>query len=146
MSSKKLTKTNKKGLIFTLDAVFALVTALTLIMAAFYLISQDNQLFNEQALELIAQDSLTVLEKDGTLAAAVESSSNITINLYQENLPEQVCSLITIKNSAGQQVMNTLSSSCSTNAKEYSVARRSFVSDQDPYYAEMTIWYKGGTS
>ena len=138
----KSTKLNKKALIFTLDAIFALIIALTLIMGTLFLINQENQLFNEQALEFIAQDSLTVLEKDGSLSYAIEESTSVTINLFQENLPEQICSLIVLKDSAGQQILSSLRSSCGTNAKKYSVARRSFILSSEPYYAEMTVWFK----
>lgn len=135
-------KIHKKALIFTLDAIFALIIAITLIMGVLFLINQENQLFNEQALEIVAQDSLTVLEKDGSLDGAIEGTTNITISLFQENLPDQICSLIVLKNSAGQQVLSSLRSSCGTNAKQFSVARRSFISGSEPYYAEITAWYK----
>ena len=59
---------SKKGIIFSLDAIFAVIIAGIIILACFFYLSQTStNLYQNQDIYKLSLDSLTILEKDNTL-------------------------------------------------------------------------------
>jgi len=133
----------KKGIIFTLDAIFALMAALTIISASLFYMGQVGKIpFNKQALGKISQDSLTILEKDGTLGKAVEIGSAATLSSFLNSLPSNLCGKIEINDASKNNILAALKPGC-TGSNELVISVRAFVGNNfNVYYARMEIWYK----
>ena len=131
----------KKGLILTLDAIFAIIAAMAIITASLYYTAQVSKVpYNKQALNRISQDTLTILEKDDTFKNAIETDSNTSITLFLDALPDQICARIDLKSSAQSVVQSSSKTNC-VSSDESVFVRRSFVNGFSIYYAEIEAWY-----
>ena len=133
---------NKKAVILTIDALLALIAAMTIIVAVVYFTGQVSNIpYNKQALNKISQDSLTVLEKDNVLKTAIETSSNTTLTLFLDSLPSQICAKVDLKSSDQIIQESAIKTNCGSS-NETVVVRRSFVANSfNVYYARMEAWH-----
>lgn len=132
---------NKKGIAFTIDAVFALVLAVLLITATLVFIS-DNTFSNKKSLDSVSKSVLTVLEKDFMLKNAIEFDSLSELSVYINTLPSQYCFILSIKNQSKSEVIDNVTKSNCVQSEEIIYTRRVFVYNQEIYYAELISWYK----
>jgi hypothetical protein len=131
----------KKGIIFSIDAALAVVTALLLITAVLYFLGQNTVPHESVVLDSIARDSATVLEKDRTFRTAVEINSPTVIERYLNGLPSHICASVSLQTSASIEVMSTIKTGC-TSGREKSRARRSFITTGlNSYYAIVEVWF-----
>jgi hypothetical protein len=133
----------KKGLIFSIDAMFAIAVAGMMVLACFFYLSQTTtNIHNDQDMYKISSDSLTILEKDGTLAASVATGSPVTISSFLDSLPGQLCGNATIYTSSSAALLSAQRAGC-TAGEEPAIAVRSFVTGvSGVYYAKMAVWYR----
>ncbi|MBW2984326.1 hypothetical protein KY361_04380 [Candidatus Woesearchaeota archaeon] len=133
----------KKGIIFSLDAILAVIIAGVMILACFFYLSHTStNLYQNQDIYKISLDSLTILEKDNTLKTAVETNSTTTLQLFLDSLPAQLCGDITVYTSSSSAVLSAQKTGC-TAKNESTIAVRSFVANNfNVYYARMEAWYK----
>ncbi len=133
----------RKGIIFSLDAIFAIIIAAIMILACFFYLSQTTtNLYKNQDIYKISLDSLTILEKDDTLKTAVETSSTTTMQQFLDSLPPQICSNITVYTSSSADVLSSKKAGC-TAKNESTIAVRSFIANTyNIYYAKLEAWYK----
>ncbi len=133
----------RKAIIFSLDAIFALIIAAVMILACFFYLSHTTtNLYKNQDIYKISLDSLTILEKDDALKTAVENSNTTTIQQFLDSLPEQHCSNITIYTYSSAQLLSTQKTGC-TAKNESVIAIRSFIANNyNIYYAKTEAWYK----
>lgn len=133
---------NMRGIILTIDAMLALIALGILISAAVFFVNNAyNAQWTESELNKISMDTLTILEKDGTLESAVSDNSMTSTSTFLNALPGQVCANISFYDSSGTYVNSTQTTGC-TNSTRLSKARRSFIVGSIVYYAEMGAWYK----
>ena len=130
---------NKKSVIFTLDAIMAVLIAGIMITSAYFFISQtDAASFNRQNLNKISLDVLAVLEKDNTLKGSVESGSASELDTFLAFLPSPLCGKVTVFDSNFTSVLTAQKSGCDFD--QPAVSRRIFVTDNfDVYYAEASL-------
>lgn len=128
---------NKKAILFTLDALFALLLSLSFfIYVSFYFFpSQDTTYANYDLLQ-IAGDSLAVLEKTKELSKL----STIGLQTYVDALPSQYCANITIYDSADVNQLSVKRNNCNS-AEQNAISRRIFISGNMPYLAAIEVWY-----
>ena len=133
----------KKAIIFSLDAIFAIIIAGIMILACFFYLSQTStNLYKNQDIYKISLDSLTILEKDDTLKTAAETNSTTTLQSFLNSLPTQHCGNITVYTSSSTAVLSAQKTGC-TAKNESTIAIRSFAAnDYNIYYAKMEAWYK----
>ncbi|MBW2965948.1 hypothetical protein KY342_02475 [Candidatus Woesearchaeota archaeon] len=133
----------KKAIIFSLDAIFAIVIAGIMILACFFYLSKTTtNLYQNQDIYKLSLDSLTILEKDETLKTAIETSSATTIQQFLNSLPDQHCGNITVYTSLSTAVLSSQKTGCTAN-NESTIAIRSFIANNSNiYYAKMEAWYK----
>ncbi|RME15155.1 MAG: hypothetical protein D6797_07230 [Bdellovibrio sp.] len=137
-------KRAKKGIIFTLDAIIAILVAASFILASFFYLSKaTNVPYDRQGIYDLSLDSLAVLEKKGDLAYSVENGSNSTlVEFLNFSLSQQVCGEIKIFNTDTFQLLTATKPGC-TPINETSFARRVFIANNSKiYYAEMEVWFK----
>jgi len=142
-------KKSKNAIVFTLDAVFAIIAAAIIIFAVLFYTSQLSRTpFAKQSLSRISKDSLTVLEKDYSLKYSVQSGSYDGIQSFLDSLPTQICARIGLKDSSGALFKIINKSGCPdySPSTDRIIHRRVFVADdasqiQHIYYAEITAWY-----
>jgi len=132
----------RKGLVLTLDAVFALIAATTIITATLYYTGELSKVpYNKQALSKMSQDSLTILEKDGILVDAIETGSSTTLAEFLNSTPNQVCARIDLKLINTSLIENATKTNCNLSAEPV-ISRRSFIANNfTVYYARMESWY-----
>jgi hypothetical protein len=133
----------KKGLIFSIDAMFAIVVAGMMVLACFFYFSQTTtNIHNDQDMYKISSDSLTILEKDGTLATAAATGIPTTIYSFLDSLPDQFCGNVTIYTSSSAALLSAQKTGC-TAGEESAIAVRSFVLGLSGVYsAKMVTWYR----
>jgi len=141
----------KKAFIFTTDTIIAVTTALVFLTIA-YSVPAQNFNWNKSNLYVFAQDSLSVLAKNGNLANDMSSSANASTQLFLNNLPPNLCGRITFYNLtlpvSTLNTMNTTKKNCQ-EPNEVIVARRTFVVFNEGTYtivvnyhqAKMELWY-----
>jgi hypothetical protein len=133
---------NKKSLIFSLDAIIAVVIAGMMLLACFFYLSQTSaNIYKEQNTYMVSLDSLTILEKDSTLKTAIEANSTAAIQQFLNSIPNQFCANMTIYTSASAALLSAQKTGC-TQKNESAVAVRIFIANQEAYYARMESWYK----
>jgi hypothetical protein len=135
---------NKKGVLFSVDAVFALVTLLFMTSAIMFSISQDqSSLYSSQMLTRIGQDSLGLLEKDLSLQQAIDLSTTVILTRYLNSLPDSICADIYLYDTTQNQIDSASKDGCTVLAQK-SIIRRSFITvGLNPYYAQMEISFIG---
>jgi len=132
----------KKGIGFTLDAMFALfITMIFISVAVYYLDPVSDSLYTRMYLNQLTQDSLNVLEDSYALSNAVSSNSNATLNEFQSELDRNVCSIIYIYDQANILKLTSVKTGCGTS-NNLIVTRRSFLVGYKPYFARMEAWIK----
>jgi hypothetical protein len=135
-------KNNRKGIVFSLDAILALAIMITIVVGTLFFVNhQVDTSFNRKSLDTIARDSLTVLEKDYTLRTAVDINNLEIVSRFMNAFPSHICSSIIIYDSSNNEVLTGSKSGCS-QAAQRSVARRTFITTgRNRYIAEMTVWF-----
>ena len=129
---------SRKAIIFTLDAILAIIIGALIIAASYFLLSQPDPDFNAQALGRISYDSLAVLEKDSTLRNAADTSSPSGLGTFISSMPGNTCANISVFDNSSMLIASSQKSGCSLN---YSiVSRRAFISsNSSSNYAEIRI-------
>ncbi len=139
-----MTKFNKKGFIYTLDAIFALVIAAIIIFASFQYLSQTHiARFNRSDLFRLSNDALAVMERNSGLSNVISGSMS-SVQSYLNSLPAQVCGNLTVLSTSSMLIGNAVKSGCdNAGVDELVVARRVFVhSNSSTYYARLEAWYR----
>jgi hypothetical protein len=130
----------KKAVIFTLDAILAILVAGSMITASFFYLSQENIQFNRQSLYKMALDLIAVLEMDGSLADYASTGSNSSIIIFISALPSQLCVNLTLYNNDSAFMHSTQKSNC--NITQPVVSRAVFVNyNLSSYYAELKMGF-----
>ena len=134
---------NKKAIIFTIDAILAILAAMVLIAGSFYYLSQTQNIqWTDADRFQIAINSLAVLELSNDLQNAVSSMSTAGLGNYLNTiLPAQVCADITVFNEAQTQILTTIKNGCIVSNYR-AVAIRDVYVNNNVYYARMQVWYK----
>ncbi|MBI2661776.1 hypothetical protein HYX09_05945 [Candidatus Woesearchaeota archaeon] len=129
---------SKKGIIFTLDAILAIIIGALIISASYFLLSRHDPGFNMNALSMMSFDSLAVLEKDSTFRNAADAKNPSGLAAFITSMPGNTCANISVFDNSSMLITSSQKSGCSLN---YSiVSRRAFVSSNfSSYYAEMKI-------
>lgn len=131
----------KKGLIFTLDAILALIVASSLILASFNYVSKAQMVWNKPTLLKISLNSLAVLELSQTLQDAVKASNADDTEEFLNNLlPNHVCAMVEFYDEADSLLLTAAKSGC-TSSNYPTVNYRSFTANGNVYYARMEAWY-----
>lgn len=131
----------KKGLIFTLDAILALIVASSLILASFNYVSQTQVAWNRPTLLKISLNSLAVLELSQTLQEAVKTSDAVDVEEFLNNLlPDNVCARVEFYDEADSLLMTAAKSGCASSNYP-TVSYQGLSVSGDIYYARMEAWY-----
>ena len=133
----------KRGVIFTLDAIFAVLTAMAFFIAILYFLNETADIpYSRQLLAEFSQDSLTILEKNSTLKLALVTDSTQQISEFLNSTPSQFCAWIELRSSSGDALLNATKTAC-VNSSQPVIERRSFViGNESAYYARMESWYR----
>ncbi|MBS3158574.1 hypothetical protein J4206_04770 [Candidatus Woesearchaeota archaeon] len=144
MKKIKKDKLSRKGFIYTLDAIFALVIAATIILASFQYLSQTHiARFNRSDLGRLSNDALAVLERDSGLSNVVSGGTS-SVQSYLNSLPVQMCGNLSVFSTGSSLINSIQKTGCdSADVDELVVARRVFVhSNSSTYYARLEAWYR----
>lgn len=136
-----------RGVVFTLDALLALLAAAILFTTIFFFISRvEIAPFSSDVLVTLAEDSLTILEKDGTLLEAHATGGTAALLRYLDGLPLRFCGSIGISDPDGTLLAAAQRSGCGDPGEgELAVARRVFVGHRlSTAVARMDVWYRNG--
>ena len=129
---------DKKGIIFTIDAILAVVIAGIMLSAAYFYVSDGyHSRGGQQNLYKISLDVLSALEKDGALQNSVNTGSASGISAFLNAIPSQICSNITIYDSSSRIKASAQKQGCNITQPVFS--RRVFVSNFSAYYAEAKL-------
>jgi hypothetical protein len=137
----------KKSIIFSIDAMLALISAVVLIGVAFFYLSQVQTLnWSQPGTYITAMDTLNVLRIDNTFHNSIKYNSNDNLTLFMNNMfPLNVCGRIELYNSSGNMLIEANKTNCfvptNLDSNDIYVSRRTFVYNRSMYYAYLRIWY-----
>ena len=134
----------KKAIIFSIDAMFALISAVILIGIAFFYLSEVETLnWSQPSTHITALDTLNVLRIDNTLTNSISDNSNENLILFMDNMfPVNICGIIQLFNSTDGLLIEANKTDCILNdGVDIYVTRRSFVYNKSMYYAFLRLWY-----
>ena len=134
-----------KAIIFTLDAILALIAAALMITSSyFYLTSARTSEWGILDLNRLATDSLATLEINNDLEDVITSGSASTLDTYLNSmLPGRMCGRIRIFSSARALLYSSMKTDCNISiTKTIAVSFRSFMALDSIYYAKMEGWYE----
>jgi len=129
-----------KGLLMTLDAMFAVAFMFTAIVL---LSSMTFQPLAPRGayLKQLSLDALTLMEKSKSLEYAVAGDSTEVRRLL-EATPPQICMHVSISSANGSLVALIPKNGCGEAGKELQIASRHFVHAGDPYMVKAESWQK----
>jgi hypothetical protein len=129
-----------KGFVLTTDGIIALIIALSVfvIINSPAMNQQQTALSNVQ-LKRLSMDSLTILEKSGMLDRAVQSNSSAEIVYFTTVQFPSKCMKVKITGSGGYGLVAAMDK-CQTEASNFFVSKRTFVSGNSFYVAELHAW------
>ncbi len=144
---------NRKGFVFTLDAVMAAITAVVMSFIIVNLLSVNTGNFSErEQLSSFGNDILAVLQQEGTLKDYVQQSAstvNSDLQTQMQVFPSQFCGNITLsvyKYQSGfvlEDIFNATKTGCSKVNDIVKVKRIFTNNDKDRYgLAELELWLK----
>ena len=136
---KYIFKDNKKGLIFTIDAILALLSAIVILIAIYSILSNTDINNEYQDLSKIALDSLTVSEKNNALNLGVSGDLSLLDN-YLGALPVNVCGNISLYYANQNIITSSKKPDCLINDNRV-IARRAFLSDYKMHFAKIEVSY-----
>lgn len=129
---------NKKGLIFSLDALFSLLIIGVAVLFVIININQTNVSADSQFLHKSAIDILSVLREDSSL----EILDNTSINSFFDSLPGQLCVNLTVYDSDSLILYNNLKSGCNSTGSTTGISRRVFLANSSVNMGELEVWYE----
>lgn len=133
---------NKKSVLFTLDVIFAVLVASSLIVYSYLYLSETKGIsYNQQHLYKMTMDSLAILEKKGSFQKAVETYDITELQKYVNALPDQVCGYIAFYNSSSVGLFSVIKEDCDLT-REFVASRRVFIANDKIYFAHMRSWFK----
>ncbi len=131
----------KKAIIFTIDAILALILGLSIILASLFYLGKASAPSQGETLQLISQDALAVMEKNGQLSESVSGATALPLESAIDMLPPNTCARLAVYSSLHEKISETLRQNCRFS-EDYVLTRRLFVSEGNLYYAEMEAWYR----
>ena len=130
---------NRKGLIFTIDAILAILATIMILISVYSILSNSHFNSENNDLNKIALDSLTVLEKNDYLDQSV--SGNLTmINNFLAALPSNICGNISVYYQDKGIITSSKKPGCLISDNVV-VTRRAFVFEHKTYFAKMEVSY-----
>jgi hypothetical protein len=143
MNLKNTLKTlNKKSILFTLDSIFALVIALIILSAViFSLRSLSVKNWSETNINELGMDYLTILENNDMLEYSVNSQTTGELKTFLNSfLKENMCGKLRIYDSSDNMILEESKTGC-VDQKSVFITKRSFVVNNNFYYAAFEGWY-----
>jgi len=143
-----INKKDRSGFIFSLDAILALVICTFILMTVFFYFSHSNKLkMSESSTQILAIDTLAVLDIDGSFQEAIEDSSIDYLKTFLNTLlHENICMKLKIKDSQDSLTILEASKTGCTFSEHTTVARRTLYIDDTIYIAEARAWNKNKQS
>ncbi|MBS3113212.1 hypothetical protein J4418_03965 [Candidatus Woesearchaeota archaeon] len=132
---------NKKAILFTIDALFALMLCLSFFLYInYYFFSNDGNPYAQYDLLKVSEDYLTILEKSNSLSYILNSGNLTYMRDYIDTLSVNYCANLTILDSSNVPQYSVSKTGC-LNSDQYVISRRVFINNLDPYMANMKVWY-----
>jgi hypothetical protein len=143
----------RRGVIFTLDALVAIVIAVMALTILMQMVSlRTNDWYKEIALYNSAQDFLTSRDKDGTLSGTFYSTDAIAISTLNSLISSQIPPNMVARINVTYCSYQSNAFACNRNivagqngtTQIKSVVRRVFTDSNNNYYgvAVMEVWYQ----
>ncbi len=134
---------NKKGIILTLDVLFALLITATLLSAIlFNLRSISLDEWTDNRLIENSMSHLVLLEQTGLLKDVIVSESTDNIKTYLNTyLQLNICSKILIYNESSELMYTEIKTGC-FDSRKIAITKSSFVVNEEFYYVELQGWYR----
>ena len=131
----------KRGIIYTLDAILAGIVALSFVFICMsYLSANPSEHLNALSLTTLDQDTLSVLEKDGVLADALQGDA-LDLGNFLDALPSNICAEIFLYDTDMTLYRNITKTGCLPSDDVVITRRVFFAGNATPYYAKLRGWY-----
>lgn len=129
---------NRKGFLFSLEATFALIITMTLIGSImFLLLSIESEKKSSDKLFLFSNDILLNLDQKRIMLNDTELSEVI-----DDFVPTQYCMRFDITNDRDLIILSHTKLGCENYADDASIAKRTYVENNNYYIARILMWYR----
>ncbi len=136
----------KKAILFSMDALIALLILISTLTGVFVIYNQINdEVFKNRDLYDQGYDVLEIMKSKGILSNALEfDADRQEINSFLwDFLPSNVCSHLKLKDKYKFTYLENLKPGCRPEYGEKRViVTLPFIHDNQIYNAEMILWYK----
>jgi hypothetical protein len=130
-----------KGFVITLDSIIAIIISMSmLVLLNSQFLRTNSSAWSDAQVRRLSMDSLTILEKSGALARTVELNSSSELLYFMSSEFPSLCMKIRIDGTGGY-TLSAAKAGCSTEGRFF-ISRRSFVSGDVFYIAELHTWEK----
>jgi len=126
-----------KGLVFSLDALIALVIAGIITLFILTSLNQSDISYDGPLLHKSAVDILSILRESNT----IETLEDESIQPFLDGLPQQICANLTVYDSDQLIEYTQVKTGCTTSQSVRSVSRRVFLSNNEIHLGELEVWY-----
>lgn len=134
----------RKAVIFSIDALLAIIAAMSLITACFFYLSQIQTLqWTQPQMHIMLLDSLTTMRDTNNLRDLITSSDTATIQKFLDNvIPGNICESLLIYDRSNTLLYELNKTDCVNSPDDLYVSRRSFIARGQVYQAQLNGWFR----
>jgi len=134
---------DKRGIIFSIDAILSIMITITLISASFFYMSQIHTIkWSQPNYFLTSLDTINVLRIDGTLENAINTLSGEKIQEFMNyTYDNNMCGSMNISDSSENTLISVNKTGC-TSYEEVYVYRGTIVNNKKIYLITLKLWYE----
>jgi hypothetical protein len=131
-----------KGFVITIDSIIALILSISLILIiSSPLFKLRSSAWSDMQVKHLSMDSLTILEKSGILARAVEQNSSSELLYFMSTESTPLCMRIKVSGADGY-TLYVEKAGCTDEKGKSFLSKRTFISGNKFYTAELHAWQR----
>jgi len=134
---------NKRGILFSIDAIIAILIAIVLFSIAFYYL-EDMDVGETGSTDLLeySRGVLTVIEKNDVLVDSILFNSSLgVVEFFDNYTKDNSCFNLEVEDVNGVQQYLVYKTGCSSSVDKNVVKRTFIVNKEDIYLAKMEAYY-----
>lgn len=129
-----------KGFVITIDSIIALIVTISIItLLSSSVFRLDTSAWSDAQVRHISMDSLAILDKSGILSRAVAQNSTAEIVYFMSTESTSLCMKVKVSGTNGYNLYAE-KTGCTDEGSKVFLSRRTFVSGNDFYTAELDAW------
>lgn len=130
---------DKRGISFTLDAIMVIMISIAFLFVLYRMMSNAPQNSQQNILSQESSDVLAVLESSGYFRRLLAGDTDEFQMIVEWLMPDTKCGRITVYDKDCTE-LKMVNMTCWDSQEQKNVAYRTFIYEEEPYYAKMESW------